>query len=115
MAEKSPLCYTATKPSTRGPAPTHNRGGHGYFTAVLPARQERIFTMFFVDTCESIYKIKSGLNAIQGLHQAMVEGGADPSSWMDGLYFVASELQKETDELEKLLDAEYNRRKAEGR
>ncbi|MCD8052163.1 MAG: hypothetical protein LUE89_10890 [Clostridiales bacterium] len=71
--------------------------------------------MFFIDTCDSIYKIKAGLNAIQGLHQAMVEGGADPSSWMDGLYFTVCKLEEEADRLEKLLDAEQKRRKTEGR
>ncbi|MCD8354933.1 MAG: hypothetical protein LUC47_11590 [Clostridiales bacterium] len=67
--------------------------------------------MFFIDTCDAIYKIKAGLNAVQAIHQAMTEGGADPSSWTDGLFFVTGKLEEEADRLEKLLDAE--RRKGE--
>ncbi|MCD8189502.1 MAG: hypothetical protein LUD78_04665 [Clostridiales bacterium] len=71
--------------------------------------------MFIIEMCDTARTIKAGLNAIQSIQLAMVEGGVDPANWADGLLFVTSKLQDEADKLEQLIDDEEKRRNTEGR
>lgn len=54
-----------------------------------------------VDLCSNL---KYGINALNAMHTAMVEGSSDPSSFTDGLYCIWDYLSDKVKALDHLLE-----------